>query len=170
MNTFLKTSIIAIIFFNSNHAFSQLTTFDFENYEFNSEEQINAAKQDVLSVANLLLEAPINNNKEVRMDAGYFLSEWMSETNNYNFGTGTLKEIFDDKIELAIISMAAQVKYCIENNATNSYDYETRLGIWKIITTYVENSKNKVRSTKKIKQLIKAKKENKLAEFLEANE
>ena len=170
MNTFLKFFIISMMFFKSNQAFSQLSKYDFDNYELNSEKAINDAKEDVLSIANLLLQEPINKNKTTREDAGYFLSEWMSKTDDYNFGTGTLKALFDDKIELAIISMAAQVKYCIENKATNSYDHDTRLGIWKIISDYVGNKKNKVKLTKNLKRLVKAHNDNTLAEFLEANE
>jgi hypothetical protein len=170
MNTFLKIFILSIMFFKSNQAYSQLTKYDFENYELNTHEQLKNAEQDVLDIANLLLKEPANKNKLLREDAGYFLSEWMSGTDDYNFGTGTLKALFDDKIELTIVSLASQVKYCLENNATNSYDYDTRLGIWKTISTYIGNKKNKVRLTKKLKSLVKANNENKLAEFLEANE
>ncbi|MGY3795696.1 hypothetical protein [Aquimarina sp. 433] len=170
MNNYIKILILIILPFTVSSAYSQLNKYNFEEYKFDSQESLEGAKEDVLSVANLLLKQPITEKEELRYEAGFFLNDWMKNIDNYSFGTGNLKNLFDEKIELMIISMASQIKYCLENKKNNSYEIESRLGIWKIITEYIENPKNKVKLTKKLKSLIKAKNENKLAEFLDANE
>jgi len=158
------------MFFRSKKPESQLTKYAFDQYDLGSESALSQAKQDVLSVAKILLSESINHNKDLRFDAGYFLSEWMSSTPDYSFGTGNLKYLLGGKPELATISMAAQIKYCLENNSDNSHFPEPRLGIWKLISNYVAEPKNKVKMTKDLKKLVKAHQENRLANFLEIGE
>ena len=158
------------MFFKFNSFFSPLKKYNFESYHLDSQESINNAKQDILSIANLLLEESIESNKKLRFEAGYLLSGWMSKNDDYSFGSGNLKKLFDDKVELAIVSMSAQIKYCLENEVNSSYDPKSRFEIWKMITVYIENPKNKVKLTTKLKQLIQAKNDGKLAGFLAENE
>ena len=169
MSNYLKFSVVIISFLITSTSHSQLSKYNFDDYDFSTNESLEAAKEDVLSVANLLLNEPVTKESEVRLDAGFFLNEWMKNTEDYSFGSGNLSHLYDEKEELMIISMAAQVKYCLENGKKDSYEYESRLEIWKIMVKYIENPKNNVKLTKKLKLLIKAKNENQLANFLADN-
>lgn len=155
------------MFFNSFLTSSKLKKYNFDSYDLDSREALANAAQDVLAVANILLEEPINKSKDLRYDAGAFLSDWMCNTDEYMFGTGNLKNLFDEKVEFAIISLAAQIKYCLEDEAKQSSLLKERLGVWGIIASYFENPKNKVKLTPNLRNLINAKNTNKLAEFLE---
>ena len=170
MTNYLKFTVVIILFLITSTSHSQLSKYNFEDYDFSSNESLEAMKEDVLSVANLLLKEPVTKESKVRLDAGFFLNEWMKNTEDYSFGQGNLSHLYDEKEELMIISMAAQVKYCLENGKNDSYEYESRLEIWKIMIQYIEDPKNKVKLTKNLKQLIKAKNENQLANFLADNE
>ena len=155
------------MFFSSFLTSSKLKKYNFDSYQLESPESLFKAKGDIISVANILLEEPINKSKDLRHDAGAFLSDWMYHSDEYMFGTGNLKNLFEGKIEFAIISLAAQVKYCLENDAKLSSESNTRLAIWKMIASYFENPKNKVKLTQNLKNLINAKNDNKLFDFLE---
>lgn len=170
MTNYLKFSVLIISFLMTCSSYSQLSKYNFDDYDFSSNESLEAMKEDVLSVANLLLNEPVTKESKVRLDAGFFLNEWMKNTEDYSFGSGNLSHLYDEKEELMIISMAAQVKYCLENGKNDSYEYESRLEIWKIMIKYIENPKNNVKLTRNLKQLIKAKDENDLAKFLSDNE
>ena len=155
------------MFFNSFLTSSKLKKYNFDNYDLETQESLAKAEQDILAVSNILLEEPINKSKDLRFDAGAFLSDWMYNTDEYMFGTGNLKNLFEGKVEFAIISLAAQCKYCLENDVQFSSESNARLSIWKMMASYFENPQNKVKLTENLKNLIKAKNDNKLFEFLE---
>lgn len=145
---------------------SKLEAYKFDEYSFKKKEAIAIVKPHILAIVTILLSESIKTKKSLRYQAGKLLTEWMQHNYSCSFGIGNSRKILGNNIDLAVIAMAAQIKYCLEAQVTSTYSEKAREAVWYRIATYVENPEHKVKLTKELQALIEAKTNNTLAEFL----
>ena len=167
----MKTSIFLFCtLFTFYTASAQLNIYDFNNYRFEDEADYKAAEPMVAEVAVLLLSIPVDKQVEAREQAINFLYDWMVGTPDYVFGTGRMRIILGEDDQLLGISCAAQVKYALENNQSIRNNPEALQAVWTTIADYISNKKNNVTLTAKLKELVKAHKDEKIEEFIKKHE
>lgn len=161
-----KLICLLLILLPLKQAFAQLSSYDFDQYEFEEDADYLAAETDALNVANLLLAAPFDENAPLREDAIYFLVAWVEGTPDYVFGTGRTKIILPDKVQYMGIWYAAQVKYALENQKSVKGDNEAILDVWETIAAYFSNPGNHAELTPKLKELVMAYNSHQLEPFI----
>lgn len=169
----MKYSIIfsTIFYFSifSTSSQTKLDKYDLEHYSLKSNKELNNAEKKVLEISNILLDEPANQSKEKRIAAMDYLLEWMVNTENYFFGfRGKYSKLIDEREDLGILSCAAQIKYCLENNVPNSRYGDAEYQIIKIFMEYIANKNNKVKKNREIKKLIKELNKGNLKKYLES--
>jgi len=124
----------------------------------------------VLECSNYLLESSIDaiESDQNHMKALQFVMRWMEATPDYSF-------VLDESMELASgpnpsllgILLSSMAKYALENKTDDADD--VKFNAFMTFIGYCEDPAHNVDQTREIKELIKAKNENSLKEYLKIN-
>lgn len=148
---------------------NQLRAIPFSEYDFENKHNPVAAEPLALQVANLLLAHPLDLDREVREEACVFLNHFMYFHPSKNFGTGNMRHFLNDKQDLSEISVAAQVKYCLEHGINSTYNVAVLVQVYSIVAHYLLNPANNVKLTSKLKVITAAYTQGNLADLITAN-
>jgi hypothetical protein len=131
--------------------FSELATT-----EFKSAESYKPAESQVLICANYLFSTPADQAELNRLNAIKYIMKWMSGTPDYTFELGQkAMDLTNSNTDLLGLYMAAMTKAVLENTTDKLNSDEIYNRAEKIIVNYCSNADNKMKPSKKIKQLIK---------------
>ncbi len=124
--------------------------------EFKSKESYKPAESQVLTCANYLFSSPANQAELNRLNAIQYIIKWMSGTPDYTFDLGEkAMKLTDGNSDLLGLYMAAMSKVVLENTAQKLSSDEIYTQSEKIMVKYCSITDNKMKPSKKIKQLIK---------------
>lgn len=150
-----KIIFIALITLSHTMSFGQNFT-ELANTEFKSAESFKSAENQVIACANFLFSTPANQAELNRLKAIQYIIKWMTGTPDYTFDLGEkAMKLTDGNSDLLGLYMAAMSKVVIENTAEKLSSDEIYSQSEKILVKYCAISDNKMKPSKKIKQLIK---------------
>jgi len=126
------------------------------NTEFKSTESFKAAESQVLSCASYLFSTPADQAELNRLNAIKYIINWMQGTPDYKFDIGEkAMKLTNGETDLLGLYMAAMSKAVIENKGGKLNSDEMYNQAEKMLVNYCAVADNKIKPSKKIKQLIK---------------
>ena len=137
--------------------------------EMNDKSDFQKQENQVLECSNYLLNSPIDalDNDQNHMSALQFIMRWMEGTPDYNFNIDeTIGNVMNTNASLLGIYMAAMSKYVLEHKDKASDFDDVKYNSFLIFIKYCEDGSKKVEQTDEIKELIKARDEDHLKDFL----
>jgi hypothetical protein len=150
-----KIIFIALITLTSTMSFAQNFS-ELANSEFKSKESFKSAESQVLTCANYLFTTPTNQAELNRLNAMKYIMKWMEGTPDYTFELGEkVLKLTNEDTNLLSLYMAAMSKVVLENTAGKLNSDEIYNQSEKILVKYCAGADNKIKPSKKIKQLIK---------------
>jgi hypothetical protein len=123
----------------------------------------------VLECSNYLLNSPIEalENDLNHLKAVQFIIRWMEGTPDYMFSLDeSITKVTKSNASLLSIYFASMCKFVIENKEKSSDQKEVKFNSFLTFIAYCEDTTKNVKQNKTIKELIKAKNENTLREYL----
>jgi hypothetical protein len=123
----------------------------------------------VLECSNYLLNSPIESlDKDLNhLRALQFIMRWMEGTPDYKFSLDeSIVDVTKSNSTLLGIYMSCMSKFVIENKDKSKDQAEIKYNSFITFIRYCEDPARNVKQSKKIKELIKAKNENTLREYL----
>ena len=152
--------------FTGIHAQKKMT---YANIRLDKPEDYAKAEDAALEAANYILSVPIDKENTNKSDAMHFLVDWMQGTPDYLFPLNEpIGKIANENPELLILFMASMTRYVLsadddkkpgeDNIAYNGY---------LIFSDYCLNPSNHVTVKGELKNLIDAKKEGNLKDYLD---
>lgn len=150
-----KIIFIALLALSCTMSFGQNFS-ELAKTEFKSKESYKPAESQVLTCANYLFSSPANQAELNRLNAIQYIIKWMSGTPDYTFDLGEkAMKLTDGNSDLLGLYMAAMSKVVLENTAQKLSSDEIYTQSEKIMVKYCSITDNKMKPSKKIKQLIK---------------
>ncbi|TBN03343.1 hypothetical protein EYD45_10070 [Hyunsoonleella flava] len=150
--------LIAIVTFcniSTGQNFSELS-----NYEFKTVESYKTEQAKVLSCANYLFNNPTNKDELNRLTSIQYIMKWMEGTPDYTFEIGSKAiELTKGNTDLLGLYFAAMSKVVLENEGDKLSSEDIYNQAEQILVDYCSKKENKVKPSKKIKKIIKSKKE-----------
>ncbi len=150
--------IIALICFNfiNSQNFSEL-----DNYEFKTVESYTTEQGKVLEAANYLFENPASRALELnRLISIQYIMKWMQGTPDYTFEIGnSALELTKGNSDLLGLYLAAMTKTVLENDDKKLNDETIYRNAEQILVDYCADSKNLTKPSKKIKKLLRKRKD-----------
>jgi hypothetical protein len=139
-----------------------------EKIELNGKEACTENEKLVTQCSDYILKSPINlvEKDDNRIKAVKFILRWMEATPDYSFSLDeTMDKATSSNPSLLGVLLASMAKYAIENKNNDMDDIKYNSFITFI--KYLEEPNNKVKLDDDLKDLIKAKHENNLREYLQ---
>lgn len=150
-----KVIFIALVLLSSSMSFGQDFS-ELANTDLKSAESIKSAESQVLASANYLFNNPSNKDELNRLNAIKFIMKWMEATPDYTFDLGEkAMKLTNGETDLLGLYMAAMSKVVLENTSGKLSSDEIYNKSEKIIVNYCSIDDNKIKPSKKIKQLLK---------------
>lgn len=162
---FFTTIMLSVAFFTCVGAqdYSKL-----DKIELTSEEACSENEKLVVECSDYILKSPINlvEKDDNRLNAVKFILRWMEATPDFSFALDeSMGRATSSNPSLLGVLLASMAKYAIENKNDDMNDIKYNSFITFI--KYLEDPGNKVKLDEDLKDLIKAKHENNLKEYLQ---
>ncbi len=140
----------------------------YANIRLETDKDYSDAQKSVLQAANFILSLPVNKENTSKSEAMHFLVDWMKGTPDYMFPLNEpIAKISNENPELLIIFMACMTRYVLENPGDKSpEENEINYNGFLIFSDYCNEPKNKVEIRGELKNLIKARKDGNLKDYL----
>ncbi len=163
----MKHLVIAILFFSFTGLHAQ-KRLPYANIHLQTDQDYVNAEKAALQAANDILSAPIDKRTSNKSDAMHFLIDWMRGTPEYLFPLNEpIVKISSDNPELLIVYMACMTRYVLENDSRNtSKEDDISYNGFLIFTDYCKNSRNHVSIRGELRNLMEAKKDGNLKDYL----
>ena len=125
------------------------------------------AEAKVLECAKYILTTPLDEKNANRLYSLQFIIRWMEGTPDYSFGIDeSIMKVSKSNQSLLGVYMACMTQYVLENKENSKDQKGIKYNAMLMLISYAENINNKVEINKELKKMIKAKKEDKLKEYL----
>lgn len=152
-----KIVFLFLIVLTSTMSFAQNFS-ELANTELKSKESYKPAESQVLTCANYLFNTPADQSQLNRLNAIKFIMKWMEGTPDYTFDLGeNAIKLTNGETDLLGLYMAAMSKVVLENTTGKLSSDEIYNQSEKLLVNYCAVAANKIKPSKKIKQLIKEK-------------
>lgn len=153
-----KIILIIAIAFAHNLSFGQ-NFKELAKYEFKTVESYETEKNNVLICANYLFNNPANQSELNRLTSIQYIMKWMEGTPDYSFEISEkAMELTKGNSDLLGLYLAAMSKVVLENKDEELNNQEVYDMAEEILVNYCSNSNNKMKPSKKIKKIIKSRK------------
>jgi hypothetical protein len=150
-----KIIFLFLIVLTSTMSFAQNFS-ELAKTEFKSKESYKPAESQVLTCANYLFNTPADQSQLNRLNAIKFIMKWMEGTPEYTFDLGeNAIKLTNGESDLLRLYMAAMSKVVLENTTGKLSSDEIYNQSEKLLVNYCASADNKIKPSKKIKQLIK---------------
>ncbi|HLO58939.1 MAG TPA: hypothetical protein VK179_09375 [Bacteroidales bacterium] len=139
-----------------------------EKIELKDKESCSKNEDKVIECCDYILNSPINlvEKDENRMNAVKFIMRWMDQTPDYNFSLDeSTAKVINTTPSLLGVMLASMAQYAIKKKTDDANDLKYNSFVTFI--KYCENPENKVSLDDELKELIKAKHENNLKQYLQ---
>lgn len=129
------------------------------NYEFESVESYKTEESKVLMCTNYLFNNPANQAELNRLISIQYIMKWMTGTPDYTFELGEKSmDLTKGNSDLLGLYMAAMTKVVLENEGEKVDNDAIYNQSESLLVEYCSNSENKMKPSKKIKKIIKRRK------------
>ncbi|PCI35367.1 MAG: hypothetical protein COB60_03545 [Flavobacteriaceae bacterium] len=154
-----KIILIIAIAFTSNLSIGQNFT-ELASFEFKSVESYKTEENKVLLCANYLFDNPANQSGLNRLTSIQYIMKWMKGSPDYNFVIEEKSmKLTKGNDDLLSLYMAAMSKVVLENKGEKLSNDEIYNQAEGILIEYCANSDNKMKPSRKIKKILKSRKE-----------
>ena len=162
----MKKLAIIILALCCNSAFAQQLP-DYDAIQLLEKGDYKVAEPSVMQAVNYMLTTPFEERDLNRLRSLQFVIKWMTGTPDYSFAIDeTATKISKGNADLLGIYMACMTKYCLENKSSSKDARLVELSSMKMLLTYCEDSRNKIKMTKQLKKLSEANQKGELAKAL----
>ena len=156
----MKKIILVITILLVSHVSIAQNFDELENYEFKSVESYKTEQGKVLLCANYLFNNPANKSELNRLTSIQYIMKWMMGTPDYTFEIGgKAMELTKGNDDLLGLYMAAMSKVVIENTDGKLSNDEIYNKSEEILVNYCSKPDNKMKPSRKIKKMLKSRKE-----------
>ncbi len=164
----MKTLLIIILSFATTGIYAQ-KKLTYANLPLNTAEDYANAEKSALQAANEILSLPLDKDSQSKSEAMHFLSDWMQGTPAFLFPLNEpIGKISNDNPELLVIYMASMTRYVLSNETkTPLGEKDIAYHGFLIFSDYCDNPKNHVSINGELKNLIDAKKQGNLQDYLD---
>ena len=139
-----------------------------QHYVMKTGEDYARYEEDMLRCFNWLMSAPVDEQLEKRMDAGAFISKWVSGAPSVSIEIREEIVTFADvNVDLPLIFMGGWAKYELESKDTSRVNCNLK-GIDHVIEFYTRN-KAKLQKDKSVEKYIKMKENGTIKAFVQKN-
>lgn len=150
-----KIIFIALITLTHTLSFGQNFS-ELASTAFKGKESYKPAEGQVLTCANYLFSNPADQAELNRLNAIKYIMKWMEGTPDYTFDLGQkAMDLTNSNTDLLSLYMAAMTKAVLENTGGKLSSEEIYSKAEKIMLSYCSNADNKMKPSKKMKQLLK---------------
>ena len=126
-----------------------------------------AAEDKVKECSTYILTTPMDDDNHNRMDAIQFLLRWMEATPDFTFDLDqTLADLAQTNESLVGVYMACMSKFVLENRSDSKDKGEVKYQAVLLLLDYVQKPENSVEIEGELKNLINAKKDGTLKDYL----
>jgi hypothetical protein len=142
-----------------------------KDIELKEKEDFSKAEDKVLECSKYILTTPMEDDNTNRINALQFMFRWMDGTPEYTFTLDeTVGKIAQTSDALLGVYMACMCRYVLENKDKAKDEKEVKYNSVLMLIDYARNANNKVEITGEMENLIKAKDENRLKEYIKVIE
>jgi hypothetical protein len=121
----------------------------------------------ILECSKYILNTPMDDKNLNRLNALQFLMRWMDGTPDFTFNIDeTIGKIIKSNQLLLGVHLACMTKFVLENRDKAKDEKEVKYNSIVMLLNYCELPGNNVNLNRELKKMIKAKKEDKLKEYL----
>jgi hypothetical protein len=139
--------------------------------ELKQKEDYTKAEDKILECSKYVLTTPMEDDNTNRNNALQFLFRWMDGTPDYTFTLDeTVGKIAQTSDALLGVYMACMCKYVLENKDKAKDEKEVKYNSVLMLIDYSSDPNNKVEITGELENLIKAKDEHRLKEYIKVIE
>lgn len=150
-------------------AFAQQPS-QYDNILLNTPAEYRKAEPRVILAADYVYSSSIDKDNLHRTNAISFIMKWMSGTPDFSFiPDKSIIKITNNDNELLGVYFACLAKYALEKGKGVDRE-ELKINSYRLLAVYCENPENNYKPRGEIKNLIEAKNQNKLKEYLETKE
>ncbi|MCK8481705.1 hypothetical protein [Psychroserpens algicola] len=156
----MKKIILTVVIAFISHLSIGQNFAELNNYEFKSVESYKTEESKVLLCANYLFNNPTNKSELNRLISIQYIMKWMMGTPDYTFEIGEkAMELTKGNDDLLGLYMAAMSKVVIESKSEKLDNEQIYNQAEDILVNYCSNSDNKMKPSKKIKKILKSRKD-----------
>jgi hypothetical protein len=142
-----------------------------KDIELKTKEDYNKAEDKVLECTKYILTTPMDNENTNRTNALQFLLRWMDGTPDYTFNLDeTVGKIAQTSDALLGVYMACMSRYVLENKDKAKDEKDVKYNSVLLLIDYANDPANKVEISGELENLIKAKDEHRLKEYIKVVE
>ncbi len=142
-----------------------------KDVELKEKEDFAKAEDKILECSKYILTTPMDDENTNRINALQFMFRWMEGTPDYTFTLDeTVGKIAQTSDALLGVYMACMCRYVLENKDKAKNEKDVKYNSVLMLIDYSKDPNNKVEITGEIKNLIKAKDEHRLKEYIKVIE
>jgi len=142
-----------------------------KDIELKEKEDFSKVEDKILECSKYVLTTPMDDENTNRINALQFMFRWMDGTPDYTFTLDeTVGKIAQTSDALLGVYMACMCRYVLENKDNAKDEKEVKYNSVLMLIDYARNPDNKVEITGEMENLIKAKDENRLKEYIKVIE
>jgi hypothetical protein len=160
---------ILVTAFGAN-AFSQDYS-KLKDISLKSKEDCTAAEDRVKECTTYILTTPMDDSNQNRMNAIAFVMRWMDATPDFTFDLDqTVAALAQTNESLLGVYMACMSKFVLENRSDSKDKGEVKYRSVLLLLDYAQNPDNKVDIEGELENLVNAKKDGTLKDYLKINQ
>jgi CRISPR/Cas system CMR-associated protein Cmr5 small subunit len=142
-----------------------------KDIELKEKEDFAKAEDKILECSKYILTTPVDDENTNRINALKFMFRWMDGTPEYTFTLDeTVDKLGQTNDALLGVYMACMSRYVLENKDKAKDEKDVKYNSVLMLIDYARDPNNKVEITGEIENLIKAKDEHRLKEYIKVVE
>jgi hypothetical protein len=142
-----------------------------KDIELKQKEDFAKAEDKVLECSKYILTTPMDDENTNRINALQFMLRWMDGTPEYTFNLDeTVGKLAQTSDALLGVYMACMCRYVLENKDKAKDEKDVKYNSVLLLIDYSKDPNNKVEITGELENLIRAKDENRLKEYIKVVE
>jgi hypothetical protein len=169
----MKTKfIVSVFFFLGFVAICNAQDYSkLKDIELKDKEDFGKVEDKVLECSKYILTTPMDDENTNRINALQFLFRWMDGTPDYTFSLDeTVGKLAQESDALLGVYMACMCRFVLENKDKAKDDNEVKYNSVLMLIDYSQDTHNNVEISGELKNLIQAKDEHRLKEYIKVVE
>jgi hypothetical protein len=163
--------VSAILFFGLVMGCNAQDYSKLKDIELKDKEDYSKAEDKILECSKYVLTTPMEDDNTNRTNALQFLLRWMDGTPDYTFNLDeTVGKLAQTSDALLGVYMACMCRYVLENKDKAKDDKDVKYNSVLLLIDYAKDPNNKVEISGELENLIRAKDENRLKEYIKVVE
>jgi hypothetical protein len=166
-----KFFVSVILFFGFVMGCNSQDYSKLKDIELKEKEDYTKAEARILECSKYILTTPMDDENTNRINALQFIFRWMDGTPDYTFTLDeTVGKIAQTSDALLGVYMACMCRYVLENKDKAKDEKDVKYNSVLLLIDYSKDPNNKVEVSGELENLIKAKDEHRLKEYIKVVE